>query len=271
MQEKQLLHEGKTLRYFTEGNGPVMLLLHGFGEDSSIWKNQWGAFEGYQLLVPDLPGSGASGMIEDMSMEGLARAVLQVVEAEAPGQKIVLVGHSMGGYITLAFAEHYPDRLLGFGLFHSTSYADSEERKGIRLKGIDFVERNGAAEFLRTTIPNLYGPMSKESHPEWIREHIEGSRNFSDAAIVSYYRSMISRPDRREVLEKAAVPVLMILGEYDSAVPLKDGLEQTSLPDLSYIHILRSSGHMGMIEEPLETNNILKQFLQHITKNSQPE
>jgi pimeloyl-ACP methyl ester carboxylesterase len=271
MQEKETILNGNRLFYRTVGEGPAIVLLHGFGEDSTIWKAQFDALPGFKLIIPDLPGSGRSETIEDMSMEGLAEMVHQLVIHEYHGQPgpVTMIGHSMGGYVTLAFADKYPNMLSGFGLFHSTSYADSEEKKEVRQKGIEFIEQHGPFEFLKTTIPNLYSPNTKELKKALIDEHIMASHNFSGAALVSYYLSMKQRPDRSHLLKQTHLPVLFIMGKYDSAVPLEDGLKQCHLPNQSYVYILEASGHMGMLEEPEKSNQILNEFLK-ATSNRLP-
>jgi pimeloyl-ACP methyl ester carboxylesterase len=269
MQEKELDYRGKKIVYRTAGEGPVVVLLHGFGEDGTIWKDQFELFPRHQLLIPDLPGSGRSEAIEDMSMDGLADAVKAVIDAEAgTGSCIFLIGHSMGGYVTLAFAEKYPERLRSFGLFHSTAFADSEEKKETRRKGIRFIREHGAAEFLKTSIPNLYAPQTRDQHKGWIDEHLRTTRNFSADSLVSYYEAMIQRPDRTRVLKDSPVPVLFVLGRHDGAVPLPDGLKQGHLPQITYIHILENSGHMGMREEVNKANEILSQFVNATEKTA---
>lgn len=262
MEKKESLYKGKKLCYRVAGKGPVVMLLHGFGEDGEIWKEQFSLFPHHTLLIPDLPGSGSSEAIEDMSMEGLAAAVKAVLDAEAgEAATMVLIGHSMGGYITLAFAENYKERLRGFGLFHSSGFADSKEKKEIREKAIRFIRGQGAAAFLKTAIPNLYAPASKEQHPRWIEEHLSMAYNFSDENLVSYYMAMIQRPDRTAVLRESTVPVLFVLGQHDAAVPLQDGLKQCYLPQIAYIHILEKAGHMGMIEEKNRAAQLMLQFI----------
>jgi pimeloyl-ACP methyl ester carboxylesterase len=279
MEQKEITIKGKKLFYRCQGEGAVVVLLHGFGEDGTVWQNQYGTFPGFKLIIPDLPGSGRSEMIEDMSMEGLAEPIKTLIEHETASlffkegepHSVILIGHSMGGYITLAFAEKYHHMLRGFGLFHSTAYADSEEKKQIRQKGIEFIKSHGATEFLKTSIPNLFSPVTKDKKAQLIEEQITASHNFSAAALVSYYVSMINRPDRTHVLKQTHLPVLFVFGKYDTAVPLKDGLEQSHLPELSYIHILNESGHMGMTEERVEADRILKDYIASVTKTTQPE
>lgn len=274
---KEIMFNNSRLSYSIFGSGSTIVLLHGFGEGSTVWKNQLEALKDFRVIVPDLPGSGLSEMIDDMSMEGMADALKFMLEQECPGHQnggdllmprtgIILIGHSMGGYITLAFAEKFPGLLNGFGLFHSTAYADSEEKIQTRRKGMDFINKNGAFEFLKTAIPNLYSPFTRENYPSLIEEQIQASHNFSNAALVNYYESMIRRPNRVEILKNSRVPVLFILGKSDTAVPLKDGLEQCYLPSLSYIDVLERSGHMGMIEEKEKANNILLKYLHHVTR-----
>lgn len=263
--DKELLYQNKKIHYRVIGNGKPVLLIHGFGEDGTVFDTQVAYLKDKCcFIIPDLPGSGRSEIVDDMSMEGLADAMTEILKLETglpPSGGLRGVGHSMGGYILLALVNKYPDLLNAFGLFHSTAYADSAEKKAARMKGIEFIKEHGATEFLKSTIPNLFSPQSKDEIPERIGEFIDRQNNFSTAALVSYYQAMMARPDRTEILRKAAVPVLFIMGKYDNAIPFEDGLKQCHLPEKSYIHILRNSGHMGMMEEPEKCNRILEDFL----------
>jgi pimeloyl-ACP methyl ester carboxylesterase len=237
------------------------VLVHGFGEDSSVWHFQKEYLQQqYQVLLPDLPGSGRSEPVDDMSMEGLAGAVHAIIKAEGL-QNCVLIGHSMGGYIALAFAEKYPGLLKGFGFFHSTAYADTEEKKETRRKGIAFIKEHGAYAFLKTAIPNLYSPATKERHPALIEKHLQAMKDFSGDALCAYYEAMMQRPDRTGMLRHSSVPVLFVLGKWDTTVPLADGLAQCRLPKIAYIDVLQESGHMGMAEERERSNDVLNRYL----------
>lgn len=138
--QKRIDYKGKKLNYMVSGEGPVLVLIHGFGEHSSTWSAQLNAFPLFKLIIPDLPGSGESEMIDDMSMEGMAESLNAILQFESI-DNIIMLGHSMGGYVTLAFAELYGQLLQGFGLIHSTAFADSAEKKEDRLKGIDFIKK----------------------------------------------------------------------------------------------------------------------------------
>jgi pimeloyl-ACP methyl ester carboxylesterase len=163
--------------------------------------------------------------------------------------------------VALAFAEKYGNVLNGLGLFHSTAYADSDEKRNTRKKGIRFMAEHGAYNFLKTAIPNTYSPATKEHNPALIEQQLSAARSFSSDALTAYYEAMITRPDRTEFLRRTSLPILFIMGRWDTAVPLQDGLAQSHLPFFAYIHILEGSGHMGMVEEPEKSNAFLYQYL----------
>lgn len=259
MVQQEIMLNGKKFSYRTIGEGPVVMLLHGFGEDGSVWERQYNIFEGYQLIIPELPGTGGSEITSDMSMEGMGTTIRDFIDHLNIPQ-CCMIGHSMGGYITLAFAEAYAERLNSFGLFHSTAFADTEEKKQTRKKGMEFITKNGAFEFLKTATPNLYSPYTKENHPQLIEEHIESTKDFKDEALIRYYQAMIDRPDRTHVLRETNVPVLFVLGRHDNAVPFQDVLKQSYLPSVSQVEFLEKSGHMGMREETELSNRILVAF-----------
>ena len=259
--EKTILYQNKKILYRNIGNGNPVMLVHGFGEDGSVWHAQVEFLKDkYHLIIPDIPGSGRSEMINDMSMEGMAEVLHSIIHEENI-DTCTVIGHSMGGYITLALVESYWNHVNAFGLFHSTAFADTEEKKQIRKKGIEFIKQHGAFEFLKTSTPNLFSPKSKSQIADSIEDFIASLANFSPDALVSYYEAMMKRPDRTAILKNTKNPVLFIAGEHDNAVPLDDVLKQCHLPEKSYIHILKNSGHMGMMEETEKANQILEEFL----------
>lgn len=267
MQLKTIAYQSSSIFYRITGKGKPVVLLHGFGEDGDIWNNQVEFLQDhFQLIIPDLPGSGKSAVISGQSAVGIEEYA-EVVRAILSEEKIpncVMIGHSMGGYITLAFAEKYPSMLSSFALVHSSAFADSEEKKVARAKSIDFIKKNGAYEFLKTAIPPLFlrgQDGSKPSDPfTHIDDLVEKGRSFSSEALIQYYQAMIARPDRTAVLKSFKGPILFIIGEHDPAVPFQQSLQQSYLPQRSHIHILRNSAHMGMLEEVANTNKILVNF-----------
>lgn len=261
----RVLFQGKQIFYRTEGSGMPVVLLHGFGEDGTIWNRQIKALaEAFFLLIPDIPGSGQSEMMDGKCMiEDYAEVIKTIAEKENL-LSFSLIGHSMGGYITLAFAEKYPELLNSFGLFHSSAFADDDKKKATRRKGIDFIQKNGSEAFLKTSVPNLFSEQTKKERPELIDQLLSISKRISPAALVQYYEAMILRPERIPVLESFSKPVLFIMGKYDTSVPLDVSLEQCHIPANAVINILKHSGHMGMWEEDERSSACLLDFLKKI-------
>lgn len=262
--EKLLETSNYKLVYTAIGAGTPVVLLHGFGEDRAIWEHQINFLKEHcRLLIPDLPCTGNSVLLNtnDLTIEWMADAIYALLLKEKIDQ-CILLGHSMGGYITLAFAEKYPEKLLRFGLVHSTAYADSEEKKQTRQKSIDLIEHYGAYAFLKSTIPNLFGTAFKKESPEIVEELIEKGKDFTKICLQHYTKAMMLRSDKSAVLTNSSVPVLFIAGTEDLAAPLTDLQAQSQLPKKSYIEVLDGVAHMGMLEATQAMNQHLLGFIQ---------
>jgi len=257
---------GKTLHYQKTGMGKAVMLLHGFGEDASIFQHQITALEDkYTVLVPHLPGIGLSDFnAAIVSIADMALAINAILLHENI-ETCVMLGHSMGGYITLAFADKFPKKITGFALIHSSALADNEEKKESRTKAIALMQEHGGAAFLRNTIPNLFSKESKKDREAAIDNLINTATNFATETLQHFYKLMINRPDRQQVLTNADVPVLFIIGEEDAAVLLKDVMPQTKMPKIAYITILENVGHMGMLEATEKVNDSILHFLETIS------
>ncbi len=259
---KNITFRDKTIAYDTEGKGLAVVLLHGFCEDSRIWEDFRNDLveEKYKVVTIDFPGFGESSVWEDVSIDDMADAVDAVIE-ELKQEKVIMIGHSMGGYVSLAFAEKYPEKLLGMGLFHSHPYADSEDKKQGRQKGIGFIERQGSALFVKQLIPALFAPDFVNSNAFLIEKLTFRASKYSTEGIIQALYAMKNRPDRSATLAAIKCPVLFIIGKKDMAVPADKSLEQTHLPSVSSIHILEKVGHMGMFEATKHTQLYLRKFL----------
>jgi pimeloyl-ACP methyl ester carboxylesterase len=262
---KTFEYNNATISYRVEGKGKAVLLLHGFGEESSIWDAQVAFLQQHcRIITPDMPGSGRSDLRaiagDSPTMEHYAAIILELLNTEKI-DRCILLGHSMGGYIALAFAELYPERLEAFGLINSTAFADSAEKKQVRARAIETIGAHGAYSFLKTTIPTLFSTAFRGQHQEQISALIEKGKEFSKEALQQYYRAMMNRPDRTAVLKSNPLPVLFVIGTEDAPAPMNDVLQQTHLPDKSYIHVLQGIGHMSMLEAPDQLNKRLLAFI----------
>ncbi len=267
MEGKYFEYQHNKIFYRSAGKGKTVVLLHGFGEDGGIWDKQIESLKNnFHLIVPDIPGSGKSELIKDATIETYAGVIKTILDKEVTMEEngVSIIGHSMGGYITLAFAEKYPQYLNSFGLFHSTAFADTEEKKLVRVKAIDFIKENKAPAFLKTSIPGLFAEGFTKTNAAAIEALIEKGENFCEEALIQYCNAMIARPDRISILKNFTKPILFIMGQYDNAIPLQSSLQQCYLPAVSHVYILTKSAHMGMWEETEKANGILMNFLSFV-------
>jgi len=268
METYSITYNNSTVIYRVTGTGKPVVLIHGFGEDGTVWQSQIDFLKNdFTVIIPDIPGSGQSEFLENANIETYAEVIKLILDAEVQKTPLytiggfAIIGHSMGGYITLALAEKYPQYLNSFGLFHSTAFADSEEKKEIRRKAIEFIEKKGADAFFKLTTPALFTEHFSKNYMEIITSLLIKEKKFTTVTLIQYYKAMIGRPDRISVLRNFNNPILFIIGEHDIAIPLQSSLQQCYVPSKSFVTILDQSAHMGMWEEKDKANNILLDFL----------
>ena len=265
-------YQSASCYYRTEGEGIAVVLIHGFAEDHTVWSRQVDFLKAHcKVITPDLPGSGNSEVIHyslsAVSVDDFAQYI-QAMLQHAGINECIMLGHSMGGYVTLSFAEKYPAQLLGFGFVHSTAFADSEEKKAVRQRAIGTMADYGSAAFVRSTTPNTFGAAFKKEHPEAVEALIERGKNVTIEALQQYYTAMMNRPDRTNVLANSKVPVLFIIGLEDAAAPAADVLKQVPLSGEAHVHTIAGVGHMGMWEAADKVNDYLLQFIQYIQQTA---
>ena len=259
-----ILYQGIQLHYRKIGVGAATLLIHGFGEDGNVFNQAIKHLpEQGMLLIPDLPGSGESEIwtAAEPSLNDFALALDTILKKEGI-EKCSVMGHSMGGYIAMAFAEQFPEKMVALSLLHSTAYADSAERIQKRKQAIDFIEREGAAAFLRISLPGLFAPAFREHGKAVIDALLTSMKQVSGSTLIQYYRAMMQRPDRSKLLEVAPYPVMFIIGQEDEIVQPADTLQLADITANAYIHVLNNVGHMSMLEAPESFASLLITFMQ---------
>lgn len=264
---EQTTFNNRKIAYEVSGTGFPLVLIHGFCEDHQVWEEAMLELENWQIIRIDLPGFGQSETLADSSVEHFAGAIKQVLDV-LDIASCIMVGHSMGGYSTLAFAELYPEYLKGFGIFHSHPFADSDEGREKRQKSIDFISKNGHILYVKQLIPKLFPPSFITSKRFLVDRMVFNASRYTSEGIIGGLQAMRDRPDRTDVLRNSSVPVLFVLGEKDDLIPFEKQLEQTHLPQIATVRIFPQLGHMGMVEAPKKTGRAIDKFCHFCLEDS---
>lgn len=234
------------LHYTEAGNGYPVVLLHGFCENNTCFNKQVFLLkEHYKVICPDLPGSGKSAQHISTSMEHMADAVYELLQ-HLKIRKCVLIGHSMGGYIALAFAKKYAALLDGFGLLHSVATPDDEERKQKRVQAQKVIAEKGVVFYAKQFIPPLFKAGTEQATMEPYLNEADG---FSAEGLTAQLEAMKNREDHTGLLKQSGLPVFFGVGKFDSLIPEDKMLEQALMCKQSYVAYLPDSAHMGHIEQ----------------------
>jgi pimeloyl-ACP methyl ester carboxylesterase len=243
------------------GSGRPLIIIHGFPMHHRVWDGFAERFTGLNTVItPDLPGFGKSPILPPgFSLSQIAEQLIQFVEENTFGGG-VLIGHSLGGYVALAMVEKRPDLFAGLGLFHSTAYPDSEEKKQSRDKAIEFVNKNGAKAFATNFIAPLFSNPNHEAIEKV--KLIAGESN--EAAVIGYTLAMRDRPDQIKTLKSFKKPTLFLAGDKDQGIPAESIRKQAKECQNPEIHVLSNVAHMAMFEQPEEASAKINDFLSKI-------
>lgn len=236
----------------------LIVLIHGHGVDAAIWSAiDAGLSADAPVVAPDF-----ARVATHTSIDEYAELLHKQVAAETGETgRVILVGHSMGGYIALAFAEKYPDLTAGLVLFHSTAYADDDARKDQRREAIESLNTDGAAPFIEKTLPKMVAPGFPADK---IQPYINLYKNLPADALAAGMTAIMNRPDRTHILRDPGFPVLLILGEEDQLIPFE---KTVALADLSHqvsVAPIEKAGHLSMVEQPELALGALRVFMGQI-------
>lgn len=263
MQSRSSLFQSRILQWYFcgENTNPCLILVHGFCEDHRVY-NPLAKFlaQHYYVILPDLPGFGGSEAITDITMEGMANAIQHIVESEKIHQA-ALIGHSMGGYVSLTLAKSNPKWLKGLGLLNSTARADSTEKKENRLKVAEFVSKQGTRAFVRTLIPNLFKLGASEN---LINNQAEDAASCSEEGVIMASLAMRLREDFTLWLQQCPYSLYWGIGLHDQVVAADDCALQAAMAPQSRIFVFQNSGHMAMLEETEKTFHSIFQWMEEL-------
>ncbi len=254
-----LLYKNATLHYADHGKGPALVLLHGFLEDLSMWNRIVDSLrKNHRIICIDLLGHGKTenlGYIHTMEEQA---QMLRFLLVELKVNQCTIVGHSMGGYIALAFAELFPEMMLGLCLMNSTSFADTEEKKHNRDRGIKAVKQNHKT-FIRIAIPNLFSIENRKVFSTEIKEITETALGMSKQGVIASLEGMKVRKDRSHILRNGDYPILMVMGRKDPALDFESLLKQSEFGSIQTA--IFEDGHMSHIENEQELIQVFTDFL----------
>lgn len=256
------------LNFERKGNGKeTLVLLHGFMENTSIWNDmETHLSENFSLLKIDLPGHGQSEIIAEVqTMELMAEEVKKVLDDQNL-TKVHLLGHSMGGYTSLAFAEKYPEYLTSLTLFFSTYLADDAEKKEQRIKSYRII-KDAFAHYARAGVPNLFNPNERDTLEGKIETALAIALSTNNLGALASVKGMVERTDKKHVLESLEAKILVLAGKHDNAV--KTEVMIKNLPDRTNIKsYVLDCGHNGHWEKPSICAEIINtELLHHLPKN----
>ncbi|HET9052831.1 MAG TPA: alpha/beta hydrolase [Cyclobacteriaceae bacterium] len=244
--------------YTDQGQGFPVVLIHGFCETHEVWKRFAPQLsKDFRVISVDLPGFGSSKSLPEEFTIADAASKINALLIQLDIKKSILIGHSLGGYVTLAMVNQEAGLFSGFGLFHSTAYADSEERKTARNKVIEFVSKNGVPAFIETFIPPLFHDKANPDIPFAVKMALQTKQE----TLTGYARAMRDRPDLTSVIKKSDNPILFIAGEKDTVIPPEALQKQAEMAVKPQLHVVQNAAHMAMFEKEAETLNLIRGFL----------
>jgi len=247
---------GIEIAYERRGQGLPLVLIHGYPLDHTIWNEVVPLLESdFDLILPDLRGFGESGLAEnDSSILDFASDIADLL-TQLKIKKAFLAGHSMGGYVALAFAHQYPERVSGFGLISSQLRADTPEGKEGRYETARQVMGRGVSLVVDAMTPKLSAEARVQA---FVRELISKQKPL---ALSNALKAMAGRPDSTDLAQTFKFPVVVAHGAADALIPVERGREiKVALPNAHYAE-LKGAGHMPMMENPQAVAEALRFFL----------
>lgn len=242
------------------GHGSPLILIHGFLEERKIWDDFIPMLkEKCQVIRPDLFGHGETPRHREdiQTMEEMADAIALIMD-KLGVEKAKFIGHSMGGYITMAFAEKYPDRIEKLMLLDSSPQEDSEVRLKEREQVLKIVPKHKKI-FVRSAVSNLFAEESRIRFKEKLEERINEAMKMEVESIVVAVKGMRDRKDREEVLKNFPREKWIVSGEEDSLIPI-DIIEQVA-KNTGATFVRLPGGHMSYIEQEEKVREIFRKFI----------
>jgi pimeloyl-ACP methyl ester carboxylesterase len=241
--------EGR-IHYTDSGTGKVIILLHGYLESSEVWNGFAERLQSqFRTISIDLPGCGLSDVHGEVhSMEFMATVIKELIDS-LKLKKVFMTGHSLGGYVTLAFLELFPEQLSGYCLFHSQPFPDTPAALEKRRREIEIVKVGKKNLMYPDNVIRMFATSNLVKFSKALQKSKDIAAQIPGEGIIAVLNGMMIRPSRLSFMEAGKVPCLWILGLMDNYIPCEHIQTMVNLPFNAKLVVLKNSGHMGFIEE----------------------
>ncbi len=258
----EITFKNKRIFYDDLGHGPVVLLLHGYLETKAVWNSFAEKLSGhFRLIIPDIPGHGFSEVFGETHSMGLMAEALNFLLDSLNIEKCHVIGHSMGGYVMLAFADIFPEKINRLVLFHSSIYADSDEKKQNRQREIELIQSGKLELIINSNLPRTFANENLSKFSVRLSSMKEEARQHNPDGVCALLRGMMDRPDRQEMIKNLDRPMLYIFGKKDNYIGITAAEKMMAVNPVLEVNWLENSGHMGFVEEENKSIEIIRQFL----------
>ncbi len=260
--QKTILFKNSTISFTDSGKGAAVVLLHGFLENNTMWESIIPVLsKNRRVIAVELLGHGETDAIGYVhSMELMAEAVEAVLKSLRI-RRVTLIGHSMGGYVALAFAEKHSEKIKGLCLMNSTSLADDEDRKALRARANKMVQNN-FENMVRMSFTNLFSEHSRTAFKSELTLALKEALQTSVQGYMACQEGMRIRANRMAVLKNNGFKKLIIIGKKDSVLDYETSLKEAE--DVGAETVVFNEGHMSHIENKSELIDALQQFVKSI-------
>jgi 3-oxoadipate enol-lactonase len=248
--------------YEDQGTGPVVVLIHGYPFNRSMWAEQLLELAiNRRVITLDLRGHGDSSISAGVAtMNQMAEDVCALMDANGI-ERATIGGLSMGGYVTLAFYHLFPDRVENLLLADTRAQADTEEGKAARAEQARKILVEGMAPIADMMLPKLLSPETVSKNPDVVKRVRDMILRTSPEGAVAALRAMAEREDHTELLSRIKVPTLIVVGAKDPITPVADSEKMHERIAGSKLVIIENASHVSNIEQPEQFNHAVKEFL----------
>ncbi len=249
------------LAYSEAGAGAPVVLLHAFPLSRAMWQRDAEQFAPLaRVIMPDLPGFGASPRQPHPSMSAMASAVAGLLDHGKVREPVILAGLSMGGYVALEFIRQFPGRVKALGLFSTRAAADSPEQRQGRMKLNEQLQARGIEPLMTSSLPKLLGRTSTASQPDLLAHVARLIRAASPDGVIDALRAMAERSDSQPLLSGIRYPTLIIAGEEDALIPAQESQTMAQAIAGATLEIIPQAGHLVNLEQPEIFQRLVKNW-----------